>query len=50
MFARKALAYKPIALPDRMDLTDQQMLDNALLFYDRMKRRHSVRDYFRSTG
>lgn len=45
MFARKALAYKPIALPDRMDLTDQQMLDNAQIFYDRMKRRHSVRDF-----
>ncbi len=45
MFARKTMNYTPLDLPDRMDLTDAQMLAEAQAFYNRMKRRHSVRDY-----
>lgn len=45
MFTRTNVTYQPLNLPDRMDLTDTQMLEEATNFYDRMKRRHSVRDY-----
>lgn len=45
MYSRDHIDYKALALPDRMDLSDQQMLSEARSFYDRMKRRHSVRDY-----
>ncbi len=45
MFAREHIEYEALSLPDRLDLTDQQMLAEALAFYDKMKRRHTVRDY-----
>ncbi|MDE0209749.1 MAG: nitroreductase family protein [Boseongicola sp.] len=45
MFARKHVQYEPIDLPDRMDFSAEQSLEEAKLFYDRMKRRHTVRDY-----
>lgn len=45
MFTRTNVSYQPLNLPDRMDLTDAQMLEEAANFYDRMKRRHSVRDF-----
>lgn len=41
----KSMAYQPLALPDRANLTDAQMLAEAQAFYARMKQRHSVRDY-----
>ncbi|MEX3011307.1 nitroreductase family protein [Hoeflea sp. TYP-13] len=45
MFARKNIEYEALDLPDRMDLTDAEMLSEAKAFYDRMKCRHTVRDY-----
>lgn len=45
MFSRERITYDPIALPDRADYSDDEMLAEAAAFYDRMKRRHTVRDY-----
>ena len=45
MFNRDQISYTPIDLPDRMTLSDAEMLSEAKAFYDKMKRRHSVRDY-----
>ncbi len=45
MFSRDEITYDPIPLPDRQDLTDAQMRDASLAFFDVMKKRHSVRDY-----
>ena len=39
------LAYEPIDLPDRFAFTEEKMLIEARAFFDRMKRRHSVRDF-----
>ncbi len=45
MFAKENLKYEPIALPDRIDLDDSGMHDEAARFFERMKRRHSVREF-----
>ena len=45
MFAKDALSYSAVPLPDRQDLTDDQMRAAAQAFYDKMRMRHSVRDY-----
>lgn len=45
MFAREHIEYRALDLPDRSDLSDAEMLDAARDFHDRMKRRHTVRDY-----
>lgn len=45
MFTRSNISYEPLALPDRTEMSDAQMLEEASNFYERMKRRHSVRDY-----
>ncbi|MEX0367357.1 MAG: nitroreductase family protein [Ruegeria sp.] len=45
MFARDALSYDPIPLPDRADLSDAEMLAAAQAFHAIMLRRHTVRDY-----
>lgn len=45
MFAREHIAYETIELPDRADLTDDQIGSEARAFYDKMKRRHTVRDF-----
>lgn len=45
MFAKENLKYEPVALPDRSDLDDSGMLDEAVSFLERMKKRHSVRDF-----
>lgn len=45
MFSREHIEYKALNLPDRMDMSDDEMLSEALAFYDKMKRRHTVRDY-----
>lgn len=45
MYSKDKVRYEPLPLPDRADLTDAQMLEEALAFHDQMKRRHSVRDY-----
>lgn len=45
MFARDHIEYQSVDLPDRLDLTDAEMLTAANAFYDTMKRRHTVREY-----
>jgi nitroreductase len=45
MFARDHIEYEALKLPDRMDLSDAEMLTQANAFYDKMKRRHTVRDF-----
>lgn len=45
MFAREHIEYEALDLPDRMDLSDEAMLAEARAFYDKMKRRHTVRDF-----
>lgn len=45
MFAREHIEYTALDLPDRAELTDEEMLTEARNFYDTMKRRHTVRDF-----
>lgn len=45
MFAKNDIRYEPIPLPDRFEFSDEQALAEANRFYDRMKRRHTVRNY-----
>ncbi len=45
MFAKNTLKYSALLLPDRFDMTDDQMQTAADAFYDKMRRRHSVRDF-----
>lgn len=45
MFAKDALSYSAIPLPGRSEMTDDEMQAAALAFYDRMRTRHTVRDY-----
>ncbi len=45
MFAREHIEYVALDLPDRSDLTDEQMSVEASAFHDKMKRRHTVRDF-----
>jgi nitroreductase len=45
MFCRNEMKYELLDLPDRMALSKDQMLHQSKVFYDRMKTRHSVRDF-----
>ena len=45
MFAREHIEYEALDLPDRMDLSDDEMQSAARAFYERMKARHTVRDF-----
>ncbi|MCR9126725.1 MAG: nitroreductase family protein [Rhodobacteraceae bacterium] len=45
MFAKQTLSYAALPLPDRSDMSDDQMRAAADAFYDTMRKRHSVRDY-----
>ncbi|MBJ6370203.1 nitroreductase family protein [Sedimentitalea arenosa] len=45
MFAKDKLTYTTIPLPDRADMSDVQMQAESTSFLDRMRTRHSVRDY-----
>jgi len=45
MFVREKLEYTAIPLPDRADMSDAEMQAAAAAFYDKMKRRHTTRDY-----
>ncbi|MBA84375.1 nitroreductase family protein [Thalassobius sp. S69A] len=45
MYSKDKLAYEPVPLPDRFDLSDPEMLHAVQAFYDHMRRRHSVRDF-----
>lgn len=45
MFARSALGYRALPLPDRAEMTDAQMRQAAEAFHAAMRRRHTVRDF-----
>lgn len=45
MFAKQALTYTTNRLPDRAEMTDAEMQIAARAFYDKMRQRHTVRDY-----
>lgn len=45
MFSRQTMVYHPLDLPDRADLTDAEMSAEARAFHDRMRRRHTVRQF-----
>ena len=45
MFARNTLSYKPKPLPNRMQLSDPEMIAAARAHLAAMRQRHSVRDF-----
>jgi len=45
MYTEGEISYEPLPLPDRVDLTDEDMLAAAAGFFDLMKRRHTVREF-----
>jgi nitroreductase len=45
MFSREKMVYSALPLPDRFDLSDDEMRTRAEAFRETMKRRHSVRDF-----
>jgi iodotyrosine deiodinase len=45
LFALKNIESPALDWPDRLDLTDEELLAAATAFYDTMTRRHTVRDY-----
>ncbi|MFC7290593.1 nitroreductase family protein [Hirschia litorea] len=45
MINKQDFKYQPLALPDRFDFADTEMLARTQAFYDNMKRRHTVREY-----
>ena len=45
MFAKSALGFNPLPLPERASLTDDQMMAEARSFFEEMKTRHTVRDF-----
>lgn len=45
MFAKGTLRYEPIPLPDRSEMSNPEMLAAAQAFFDRIRRRHTVRDF-----
>ncbi|MBW0159445.1 nitroreductase family protein [Sedimentimonas flavescens] len=45
MFKKGEVSYKPLPLPDRVQLPDAEALKAVEAFRDYMRKRHSVRDY-----
>jgi len=45
MFSRKNLPHEALPLPDRFDLSDEEMRARANGFFEQMAKRHSVRDF-----
>ena len=45
MFAKEKLSYTAIPLPDRSDMSDPERAAAALAFYDKMRTRHTTRDF-----
>jgi len=39
------MSYAPVPLPDRMSFSDDEMEGRAQVFYEEIKRRHTVRDF-----
>ncbi|WP_407494402.1 nitroreductase family protein [Pseudooceanicola sp. MF1-13] len=45
MYSKDKIAYQPLPLPDRQEVTDAQSLEGVTAFHDRMKTRHTIRDF-----
>ncbi len=45
MFTKEHIRYEALDLPDRSNLSDRQMLEQAGKFHQTMRKRHSVRDF-----
>ena len=45
MFAKNNLKFEALPLPDRANMSDQEMREAALSFYETMRTRHSIRDF-----
>lgn len=45
MYSREKVAYRPLPLPDRVRLSDEDALAAADAFRDYMRKRHTVRDF-----
>jgi len=45
MFAREQLSYEAVKLPTRPEMTDEDIQQAALDYYNTMKQRHTVRDF-----
>ena len=45
MFAKDHIKYEAVSLPDRQNMADDKMLDEATAFYEKMRKRHTVRDF-----
>ena len=45
MFSKDHIEYEAVDLPDRMDFSPEESLNSAHAFFDRMKQRHTVRDF-----
>ncbi len=45
MFAKDHIKYKSLKLPDRQDFSDKKMFDEATIFYEKMRTRHTIRDF-----
>ncbi|WP_166416894.1 nitroreductase family protein [Cochlodiniinecator piscidefendens] len=45
MYSEDDVRYEPLPLPDRLELSDEDMEDAVEGFYEMMKARHTVRDY-----
>jgi nitroreductase len=45
MFHTGEVAYEPLPLPDRREMTDDQMRAAARALYDELRTRHTVRDF-----
>lgn len=45
MFTKSKLSYKALPLPDCTNMSDEEMCEAALAFYETMRTRHSIRDF-----
>ncbi len=45
MFAKEKLGFEPIPLPDRAEMSDDERLAASAAFLEKMRKRHSVRDF-----
>ncbi|EAQ03729.1 nitroreductase family protein [Pseudooceanicola batsensis HTCC2597] len=45
MYSKDRIAYQPLPLPDRQEVTQAECLSGAQAFRDRMKTRHTLRDF-----
>lgn len=45
MYSKDKIAYQPLPLTDRVEVTDAESREGVTAFHDRMKTRHTIRDF-----